>query len=121
MRWNSRYIAWPPRQPLGPGTACWQPVVGHMSESSDYEESGGSNLWPTDSCGPRGSVCVQAQPAGRQRDQGSLRCLSYACVAWPPRQQVEPGTARPLTLSNAVPWVRSERDTLRSSQLLVGA
>ena len=61
----------------------------------------------------------QAQPAGRQRDQGSLRCLSYACVAWPPRQQVEPGTARPLTLSNAVPWVRSERDTFRSNQLLV--
>ena len=96
MRWNSRYIAWPPRQPLGPGTACWQPVVGHMSESSDYEESGGSNLWPTDSCGSRGSVCVQAQPAGRQRDQESLRRLSYACVAQPRREQVEPGTARPL-------------------------
>ena len=45
-----------------------------------------------------GSICVQAQPAGRQRDQGSLRCLSYACVAWPPRQQVEPGPARPLPL-----------------------
>ena len=50
----------------------------------------------TDSCGPRGSVCVQAQPAGRQRDQESLRRLSYACVARPRREQVEPGTARPL-------------------------
>ena len=40
----------------------------------DHEESGGSNLWPTDSCGlggskwlsapPAGSKWVQAQPAG---------------------------------------------------------
>ena len=42
-------------------------------------------------------------------------------IAWSPRQQVGPGTARPLTLSNAVPWVRSERDTFQSGQLLVGA
>ena len=95
----------------------------------------------TGHCPASGSNRVQAQPAqseaaascavrycmqcsngcSRQRDQGSLRRLSYACVAWPPRQQVEPGTARPLTLSNAVPWVRSERDTFQSGQLLVGA
>ena len=78
--------------------------------------SGGSNRL---SALPTGSQWVQAQPAGHQRDQGSLRCLSYACVAWPPRQQVEPGPARPLPFPNAVPWVRSEKDTFLSSQLLV--
>ena len=41
-------------------------------------------------CAPCSSGC------GRQRDQGSLRCLSYACAAWPRRQQAAPGTARPL-------------------------
>ena len=101
--------------------AAFVALVGHMPESSDHEEFGNSNLWFPNSCGPRGSQWVQAQPAGRQRDQGSLRRLSYARIAWPPRQQVEPGTARPLTLSNAVPWVRSERDTFQSGQLLVGA
>ena len=126
---------------------------GSSLEPSDREESGGSDLWPTDLCAirrqpelamptenpqrgfadldrsnlwrsmvvarTRGSNRVQAQPAGSQRDQWSLRCLSYACVAWPLRQQVEPGTARPLTLSSAVPWVRSEKDTSPSSQFLV--
>ena len=134
--------------------AAFVALVGQSPESSDHEEFGNSNLWFPNSCGPRGSQWVQAQPAGRQwppsrptqaqaakrktetssaarycarcsngcgrqRDQGSVRRLSYARIAWPPRQQVEPGTARPLTLSNAVPWVRSERDTFRSNQLLV--
>ena len=54
---------------------------------------------------------------------------------WPPRQQPAVGTAdpgelaiaplgplgTPLTLSNAVPWVRSEKDTFLSSQFLVSA
>ena len=66
-------------------------------------------------------VLPSAMPigCGRQRDQGSLRCLSYACVAWPPAAASGTGPCPALTLSNAVPWVRSEKDTFRSSQLLV--
>ncbi len=35
MRWNSRYIAWSPRQQVGPGTARWRPMV--------VARTGGSN------------------------------------------------------------------------------
>ena len=42
--------------------ACRQRVVGHSLESSEQEESGGSNLWPTDSCGLRGSSWPSALP-----------------------------------------------------------
>ena len=41
------------------------------------------------------SGCRHGLPAA-QRGQGSLRYLSYACAAWPRRQQAAPGTARPL-------------------------
>ena len=103
----------PRRKPVAVGTA-------DRRESCGFVDLDRSNLWRSMVVArTRGSNRVQAQPAGSQRDQGSLRCLSYACVAWPPRQQVEPGTARPLTLSSAVPWVRSEKDTSPSSQFLV--
>ena len=112
----------PPRQPVAVGTADRKrrPVI--SGEFRKFADLGRFNLWrPMVVARTGGSKCVQAQAAGCQRDQGSLRRLSYARIAWPPRQQAEPGTARPLTPPNAVPWVRPEKDTSLSSQLLVGA
>ncbi|MDD7413902.1 MAG: hypothetical protein PUK86_11935, partial [bacterium] len=37
----------------GCGRACHKNVMGYCLEFSDHEESGGSNLWPTDSLGRR--------------------------------------------------------------------
>ena len=71
-----------------------RPVI--SGEFRKFADLGRFNLWrPMVVARTGGSKCVQAQPAGRQGDQGSLRCLFYARVAWPPRQQAEPGTARP--------------------------
>ena len=85
----------------------------------------------TDSCGPRGSVCVQAQPArvgsclhSRPRlrppkGPGELATpfLCLPCLATAAASGT--GHCPALTLSNAVPWVRSEKDTFLSGQLLV--
>ena len=107
------------------GAAPSEPEAGSArqvirGEACGFADLGRFNLWrPMVVARTGGSKCVQAQPAGRQRDQGSLRRLSYARIAWPPRQQAEPGTARPLTLSNAVPWFSSEEDTFLSIQFLV--
>ena len=39
-------------------------LVGHYIKSLTSEESGGSNLWLTDSCGLRGSKWHRALPGG---------------------------------------------------------
>ena len=65
----------------------------------------------------RGTARHAAAAAAAKGARGACDACLYACVAWPRRQQVEPGPA--LTLSNAVPWVRSEKDTSLSSQFLV--
>ena len=68
-----------------------QLLRGNHSGFPAGEESGGSDLWPTDSCGPGGSrwlsalptggsKWVQAQPADRRR--ADSKCASKAAAAW---------------------------------------
>ena len=83
---------------------------------SDREESGGSNLWPTDSCGLGGSRWGRALPGGRQirlalaAASGSGHCPVADRFVWPWRQPVGPGTARWPTDSFGLggsQWVRA--------------
>ena len=76
-------------------------------------------VWPPRQQVGAGSACPTGY--GRQRGQGSLRCLSLClrCVA--PAAATGSGHCPARTPSNAVPWVRSEKDTFLLGQLLVSA
>ena len=68
---------------------------------SDREESGGSNLWPTDSRGPRASRWVQAAPAVNLRHVRRFEESGNSNLWFPDscsirRQQVGAGSACPL-------------------------
>ena len=101
---------WPRRQQAEPGTAR-QVAVGnavllwgnHIPLSS-REESRGSDLWPRDSHGLRGSKWNRALPG-----------------KWPTRQQAEPGTARQVAPAAASGCRHCRPGTARMGQQILSS